>query len=250
MKILILIFCFISFGAAQYTTFNKFKSYLPTIDPTLIGWWKLDETSGLIASDEVGSAGDLSQTWNFDANDGWVSGKVNNALHFYSSALSSTGHVAIGDIGLFPDNGTLMFWFNSDNMVNYKNILQTSFANIAGNNVGIRFEQRTGGTLLCIFGDDLSVYDTGTLATGTLVAGTWYHVSVTWDKALSKNYYYLDGVKVQTRTNTHFPTRIDNFVFGKGYNYSRDFDGILDEVKVYNRTLTDSDILNYYNSTK
>jgi hypothetical protein len=47
-------------------------------DPTLVGWWKLDESEGTVAADSSGNGND--DTLHGDPQ--WITGQINGALEF------------------------------------------------------------------------------------------------------------------------------------------------------------------------
>ena len=67
-----------------YSTFFSFMFCLilttssSAADPSLVGWWKLDETSGLIATDISGSGND-GTLMNMGGEE-WTTGVINGAL--------------------------------------------------------------------------------------------------------------------------------------------------------------------------
>ncbi len=84
--------------------------------------------------------------------------------------------------------------------------------------------------------------------TSTLNKGTWYHVAI-----ISKNdscSFYVNGVFVQsTHNEAPYPSDTTQpLEIGRDYAGSIDyFNGTMDELRLYNRTLTSTEILNLYN---
>jgi hypothetical protein len=79
----------------------------------------------------------------------------------------------------------------------------------------------------------------GTIATG------WHMVTATFDGATAK--LYVDSALVATETftqpgNTNYPLYIGQYFAGAGYNWN----GALDEVRVYTRALTAAEVANIY----
>src|SRR4030042_2476712 len=54
------------------------SSVVEGFDPTLVGWWKLDETSGTIAADSSG----YGNNGTIYGNPQWVMGNIGGALQF------------------------------------------------------------------------------------------------------------------------------------------------------------------------
>jgi len=82
-------------------------------------------------------------------------------------------------------------------------------------------------------------------------AGQWYHVSLGIDANL-KNLLYIDGVLVgNTDSSTgSWDSFIGNFFMGQRGDATSFFQGVLDEVRIYNTTLHAMDILTNYNNEK
>lgn len=84
-------------------------------------------------------------------------------------------------------------------------------------------------------------------SSNTLTAGNWYHVVVTKTTGNIEN-IYVNGVDA-TEDGNDFYSDADGAVttFGGSVN-NTDFDGILDEVRVYNSVLSAAEIQALYNS--
>lgn len=83
----------------------------------------------------------------------------------------------------------------------------------------------------------------------SILDAAWYHVVATY--ANNTMQIYLNGVLMDTKTNTP-PNEVCcyNNAIGKDYNMSRDrawFNGIIDEVILYKRGLSASEVLALYN---
>jgi concanavalin A-like lectin/glucanase superfamily protein len=80
-------------------------------------------------------------------------------------------------------------------------------------------------------------------STTTVVAGRWYHVVATYDHANFKLYVNgrLEGTTAETRD---FDYAVTPLVFGRTNSSSFDglFNGVMDEVEVFNRALTPAEI--------
>ena len=77
-----------------------------------------------------------------------------------------------------------------------------------------------------------------------LNTGTWYHVAVTFDDATDTVKWYVNGTNTETETTTlHLGTDTAlNLEIGGLINPSEPFDGRLDDVRIYNRVLTNTEI--------
>jgi len=92
--------------------------------------------------------------------------------------------------------------------------------------------------------DDGPSYSSWKYPTADIVDGTWHHIVGMWDGTNNKTYGYVDGVLNGVRDPDNPLTSIDdasNLIIGsRGASY--DFIGNLDELYIYNRTLTSAEI--------
>lgn len=77
-------------------------------------------------------------------------------------------------------------------------------------------------------------------ATTALAANTWYHVAATYDGSAMK--IYINGVLDASRAQTGSINSNGAFNVGYLYNTSRNFNGKVDEVKVWKRALSQTEI--------
>jgi hypothetical protein len=81
----------------------------------------------------------------------------------------------------------------------------------------------------------------------TMSNGNWYFVCAVYDSANTKIKIWFNGTKKEatasgTMTASNQPFQIGGYMGG-----SECFDGVIDECAVFNRALTDTEVLNYYN---
>ena len=212
--------------------------------PDLIAHWKLNETSGSTASDVTGShSGNLI---NFPA-DPWISnGKVNGALDFDGTDdRLDAGIIEVGGSAI-----TLAAWFNADSFTTSDGRIISRASGTAeqdhywmlstilqGNDHRLRFRLRS---------NDCGITTTSTLTAtgGNLATGVWTHAAAVYNGSTMK--LYKDGLEVGSMakngtliSSTSVGVGIGNQPVGDG---NRPFDGILDEVMVFDRALSQSEI--------
>ena len=176
-----------------------------------------------------------------NGNTGTISGASWTTAGKFGGALSFNG---INNLVLIPNSAslnvsaamTLQAWvFPSATQSGWRTILQRevdAYSLNASNDAGPLFPAGGG-----IFGGS------GTWISGTSASpvNAWTHVALTYDGATLK--LYVNGVQaasqartgaVQTNTN---PLRI-----GGNIPYGEFFQGLIDEVRVYNRALTQAEI--------
>ncbi|MDJ0926913.1 MAG: DNRLRE domain-containing protein [Gammaproteobacteria bacterium] len=207
--------------------------------PGPIAHWMFDETSGTIADDAIGN------------NDGtlidgpvWAQGIKDGGLRF-------DGVDDRVDAGTFDVTGsgiTMVGWFNADvistsdpRIISKANSTavqgarwQLSTSN-SGSNRYLRMRLKAGGTT-----DEL--IDTTT----NLTPGQWYFAAGTYNAASGRMTLYLNGVEIaSTNHAVGGPVDTDPTVsveIGSNGTAERFFDGILDDVRVYDRPLSATEI--------
>jgi len=197
----------------------------------LIGYWRLDETSGTIAADSAGGDNDgtLSENVEWQPNDGRAGG----ALLFDGE---STAHVEFPTTGMSASAGTVAVWGYlsepqpSQTRYFFGHTTQPSYNN------RVQLYMDGGNTEL-----DLGLGDSHTRQTNIMVLETerWYHVAVTWEAG---NYVvYVDGEEVATGTYTGLAAIHPFAWIGNDGNPVSEgteaFGGLLDEVRLYDSAL-------------
>ncbi len=198
-----------------------------------IAYWKFDETSGTTASDSSGNghAGTVSGA-------SWVQGRVNNALSFNGT----DGLVDVGDIDVLADL-TISAW------------IKPSSLPVTGSYKDIVTKTNGGGDsnhYLEIYGDEVGFgfYNNGwrehTTSAADLAVETWYHVAVTYSDSANRVTIHVNGVKVLDETESYSLVPNNSATkIGAGFS-GEEFSGLIDEVKIYSRALSDSEILAEY----
>jgi len=81
-----------------------------------------------------------------------------------------------------------------------------------------------------------------------LSVDTWYHIVLTADG--TKKRLYIDGSPQDSTTSTGLPsnTNSQGVLFGQNASSAEEFDGTIDEVRIYNVALSAAQISTHYNS--
>jgi len=220
----------------------------------LIGYWKLDETAGTVATDSSGNG------YNGTLNNSplWVAGKIGGGLQF---SAASQQYVSIAPPLLAMDalatGGppySIEAWVKitsfgalNEGIVDRGTRALNGYGLNVANFGGAKFAFGTHGV-----GQQLSAT--------TPTVGIWYHLVGVYE-GVSTGKFYLNGVRegsgTFSTTATLIPTNDLNFYLGRVYfttcagtgNYCY-LNGTLDEVKLYNRALTAAEVSAIYNATK
>jgi hypothetical protein len=211
----------------------------------LVGYWPMNEATSTIAGDFSGR-GNHGTFPGGSANPSWASGKRGNALSFDGSA----DYVPVGVSGFPTENGnqTVSAW------------VYYSSAPGAAQNVFGRYgtDSGSGFGFHDLAGCSGSGYRMGTwtwggvifLCTATLPAiGVWHLMTYTWDGTTHR--FYVDGVEADTDTTAPTTNTVTLATIGAwraGGAPDEYFPGKIDEVRIYNRAITPTEVMNLYTS--
>lgn len=210
----------------------------------LLSYWKFDETSGTTAFDT--SVNHLDKTVTGAV---WQAGRTNNGLYFDGV----NDHVSLGNYDLTSNQVTFSLWINSTDLANCSGLdcrilTKASSANasdhywmFAENNTNgsptLRFRLKVNGTVQNIVSTNY-----------TLQNNTWYHLAATYDG--SKIYLYINGTQVGSKTiaGTIDKSSTVPAVIGAAPGaMNKRFKGTIDQVRIYSRALSATEITNLYN---
>lgn len=215
----------------------------------VVGYWHLDEATSTTAYDSSGftNAGTLTNgpTWQSASNC-----KAGGCLSFdgVDDAVSISGSSAsLQD--LTDDGNSFSFagWFKPSGLPQNTNDGYLFFR--VGFHEGPFYLKTTGELRAVIWYSD----NTNTvISTGSILqTGTWYHVAMTVNESTNEFKLYLDGAQIgSTATITKALREYGTAVYRIGGNTTYSSYGLVDDVRVYNRVLTATEILNLYNDLK
>lgn len=223
----------------------------------MVSYWKLDEGSGTTADDSAGTYDGTLKDAVTDNSDGntppqWVNGISGKALEFDGV----DDYVDCGDIDSMDGASKLSIslWMYANALSDYDGLVEKYSVNTArtgillsgspwGENDDLHFQLCNGATT--------ALYTIGNY----ISTGNWYHIVMVFDGTQSGNENrlkaYINGdQKTGDYTGTIPATTADtsaSFTIGRDIHASgRYFDGIIDEVAIYDRVLTDDEIYMHY----
>ncbi|MGE0268064.1 MAG: FG-GAP-like repeat-containing protein [Candidatus Omnitrophota bacterium] len=166
------------------------------------------------------------------------SGKKGGAYSFDGISNTIAGLKGLGTL----TEGSISFWINSDAVENFRGPF-SGLQPAACGNVCTRFEQTTEGQIVV---GPLQFQSQGVYS--TIHPNQWHHVVLVWSTTQATG--YLDGEHQftvnLTSSNFNFTPvlGVGSFFGGGGPVY---FKGLMDEVRIYNRPLTNEEVLKLLN---
>lgn len=210
---------------------------------SLIAHYKMNDNNETV--DVTDSIGNCPATNQVNTSTKSEAGKINSALRFDGSA----DYISVASTPFENNDYTLSLWVNIGE-------LPGDYATLIGITTGdqlfsIRSDVGFRITSYCDGGID-------SVSVGTLPdTNTWYHVVVTRDTTANELNLYVDGLQIGTGTTLTSPTAsydstdvlfIGERVAGGGGQEGKKFNGLLDDVRIYNAALSSEDIAAIYNS--
>lgn len=211
----------------------------------LVGLWNFDETTGTSATDSSGQNNNGTLT-NMTFSSNSVTGKLGRALTFDGNEYVTLGSGKPTILQFSDQPFTLSVWVNIDFTGNFGRIIGAD--NGGGSSHGYTLRDN-GNTTTGNFGFYFSEGAGNSERTSTGLTG-WHLLTGIYDG--SKNYLYVDGVlESSTTVGSITPTwgSVSEISIGRrgSTNY---YKGIIDDVRIYNRALTATEISTYYATTK
>ncbi|HWB33879.1 MAG TPA: LamG domain-containing protein [Candidatus Paceibacterota bacterium] len=205
-------------------------------------YWSFD--SSTVSGSSVSDLSGNSHTLTLVNGASITSGYSGQAL-----SLNGSSQYAWGLIGTLPTSVSLSMWVKANDVATEQSILTEEGDSAPGS--GYHF------TLVGIYNGAFyaGFWDIGDIASGPINAGQWYNVVLYYDGVANTQSLYVDGVLQGTQSGTWSPP--SNIYFLAGYQQSgcsftsasghcgdtaHYFNGQIDDLKGYNRALTQSDI--------
>ena len=220
-------------------SFNQAEifSYVPSqgapYDISLVGYWNLNEGSGTITHDLSGNGnnGILANSTT------WGTGKFGNGLNF--NGVSDNVNLGNSSSFSFLTSITVSLWVKFEPLSKYGYVFAKagSYMIYADENGFLHWwVYTTSGN-----------YDMGSV--GAYADGAWHLVACTFDSTLSSKQLkiYVDGVLSNSHDLNGTNVSTSNNLFLGAYESSwRPFKGAFDEVRIYNRVLSATEIAALY----
>ncbi len=204
-----------------------------SVSADLVGYWKLDDGSGTVATDSSGNGND----GDLIGNPTWTTGVFGGALHFAGSAdkVDVPPNPALNPEEAF----TVCVWANADPSGSGHRSPLTS-----------RDDYPQRGYIIYVEPGNTWQYWIGTGDGGwnntqgpAVTLGEWTHVAATYDQGEKK--FYINGELVAEDTATISPNTAQVLRIGAGASESAGnyfFAGSIDEVAVFNHALSAAEV--------
>jgi hypothetical protein len=232
---------YMHFGGSTFTAGLNGTTASDNLNPStltigVVSYWTLDETSGN-AIDVAGGG-----------NNGTLTSTTQGVTGIINKAYSFNGTSSKVDMGN-PANlslttaGSLSCWVYASG--NPSDGIVVSKGNFSADTYGYGIDYLGAGK---VFDAELaSGTKHQTLTFGSPVLNTWNHLVITWDGTTLKG--YINGVVTSVPQTVVPVSNVNDFVLG--YNYATSgayFNGRIDEVGVWSRALTASEVTSLYSS--
>ncbi len=218
--------------AGGYQDFLTIRServlYSDAVKADCVGGWQFSEGTGTTTVDASGN-GNTGTLFNTPT---WTTGKKAYGIAFNGL----TDHVAASDANLSSGTSsrTVSLWFKTTNSSNAMLV----FYGTQAANQAVYVLLYGGGTFTA------SQHGSSISSPLTYVDGAWHHGVVTYDSSTWS--VYVDGQLKNSGTMTTSTTLGGNLTIAKASGGQPYFNGTIDEVAVYNRSLTADEIAGMY----
>ena len=234
------------------TDWSTTESAIP-FDPNLVACWKLDESGGTVASDSSGN----NHTGTLENGASFTSGLINNAVRFSGNDDGSDDRISCGAFNVTGEAITIAAWFKANTFTSdyfdgrivskttgvqdpeHTWMLSTirSYHEEDPNDQQykrLRFRLKTGGTTTTLMADS-----------GNLSTDTWYHGAAVYDGNSMKLYLDANEVGSVDKSGPIISTT-SGVAIGHNPPGAGDvpWDGLIDDVRIYQRVLSQADLQN------
>ena len=205
-------------------------------ETNIIGYWDFDENTGTNAEDIT----DGQHNFTLTGSTGWDGGFINTGFNTSTLEGSVSSHEDFNLSGSF----SISLWVNKTHP-------------LMDNSILIRYESFKGWQLggdgsngLMWQIDDGGVGDERiTIHENNLTLNQWTHIIITGNRTPSENQttFYINGEKILNGSLTRDPTITKDIVIGGWINGDGDFDSIVDELGMWKRVLSPTEVTELYN---
>jgi hypothetical protein len=204
-----------------------------TASAELTAWWRFDDGSGTIAVDTSGNGYDGT----LEGDPQWVAGQLGDALEFDGSG----DRVVAANIPFDNRSFTIAMWVNPVLYTGEQVVFSTGLTGANDTDMHLRIGGEgsgnvpPGGIRMGFYNNDLDTPG------GLIEENTWYHITFWYDYENRNRRIYINGVLEAEAAAAPYLGTTGNTVIG-AWGTGQWFQGIIDDVQVYNHPLTENEI--------
>ena len=229
-------------GSQWYVIESKDLSATVAAD-NLVGWWKLDETSGDTVFDSSGQ--------NFHGSiENFATNQIGQDGILYKSVEVDgvNDYIDLPTLGFTRASGeplTVTAWIKPSSNTIGRGVI---FGSRNGSGSGDLFKIEVNNSNQYVFEYDST--GNGGIATGSSISTGWAHIAAIYDG--SDIILYINGLEVSRNTgNPNAAIDQDNYQIGKRSDSNTEyFDGNIDDLRLYNKALSQDEVSRIQNATR
>jgi hypothetical protein len=217
-------------GDSAPTNLSSATTFAPYVPTGLIAYWNFDEGTGLIANDVTGHG----YNGTLIGEIGWIPGLIGNAALTFHGTGNALSNVTVKDAPALDfhseDSFTLSAWVQPGGLRHAEEGVITK-SREQGNYYGIWINANNQWVFRGPLGD----------VVGPTATTNWTHVAAVQDGVARKRYLYVNGVLVGSGETQGADGEGDLWI-GQANGIEQPFPGNIDEVRLYNRALSATEI--------
>lgn len=200
--------------------------------PGLVGYWSMNDGSGIVAKDSVGNNDGILQN-----GPTWIAGNYGNALQF--DGINDYVDIPDSNLWAFGTNDFSISMWVFFNAFTITNSLISQHLNDLSN---WKIYSTSSGSTLTFYINSIPQVS----ATANLATGKWYHIAFVKSGGVGR--FYINGVSIGSGAVSSVPNVAKRVTIGAGDEGGPGYwvNGIIDEVSIYNRALSQSEINQLY----
>ena len=203
----------------------------------LVGYWRFEnnafdysgnENNGTVTGATYNLTGNFGGAYEFDGNDNWVQIPNSPSINISRSL-------------------TISLWFKP----NINNTRQELISKVIASPQAYLIRYENNNRIRAQINNGSNYFDFNYLSQPEIASNSWHYAAFTFDYETREGVIYVDGKNVSSAiTPGNFPSpNNNNLRIGTTANGQNDFNGSIDEVMIWNRALSDSEIKMLYNNS-